>query len=419
MLPPLPCRTSFFATTALFVVGAGFAAAVFQPLLKTRSARRALLLAYLVLLGFHGAWAYGARVSFAWSYWGATAACVALVLTAMVVGSLPIAALVRGMGLLAFRFFASRKAKVGSPLDDGPAPVESPPLVSRRTVLGGITASVPLAAIAAGAQGFATADDPPGTPRRALTFAGLPQELAGLQILHLTDLHLGVGRSVKDLEALFLRLEAAKVRPDMIVLTGDIAEHVDELMPALQMIAAVKPTLGAFACLGNHEYLNGVRQFRNVFDRGPVPLLVDQGVRVRSRGRSLYVAGVDDPIFVRAPIAGKLAKSVDHALRDLGTDDFAVLLSHRPEGFDAASRHGVPLTLSGHTHGGQIAFNGKSVFEPLWPDAKLWGAYGRGTSRLYTSSGFGHWFPFRLGCPTEAPLVVLGTEAGTGRKSIA
>ena len=82
-----------------------------------------------------------------------------------------------------------------------------------------------------------------------------------------------------------------------------------------------------------------------------------------------------------------------------------------PEGFDPAAKAGVDLTLSGHTHGGQIGFNGKSAFEPLWPDGYLWGGYRRGASSLYTTAGFGDWFPFRLGCPSEAPLLVLKRSA--------
>jgi predicted MPP superfamily phosphohydrolase len=48
-----------------------------------------------------------------------------------------------------------------------------------------------------------------------------------------------------------------------------------------------------------------------------------------------------------------------------------------------------------------------SAFQAILPRELLWGSYEERGSRLYTTSGFGHWFPFRLGCPTEAPLIVL------------
>jgi predicted MPP superfamily phosphohydrolase len=83
------------------------------------------------------------------------------------------------------------------------------------------------------------------------------------------------------------------------------------------------------------------------------------------------------------------------------------MLSHRPAAFDAAAENGVDLTLAGHTHGAQVGLFGRSLLEPLWPEARLWGHYRQGVSQLYTSSGVGHWFPFRLGCPSEAPVIEL------------
>jgi hypothetical protein len=73
--------------------------------------------------------------------------------------------------------------------------------------------------------------------------------------------------------------------------------------------------------------------------------------------------------------------------------------------------------LSGHTHGGQIGFHERSVGERLWPERYLWGPYSRGDSRLYTTAGFGDWYPWRPGCPSEAALVELssGEMATAGR----
>jgi predicted MPP superfamily phosphohydrolase len=104
----------------------------------------------------------------------------------------------------------------------------------------------------------------------------------------------------------------------------------------------------------------------------------------RGRRRSLRVRG---------------SACASHAPRNA----FRVLLCHQPRGFVAAAAHDFHLTLSGHTHGGQVGLLGASALEGTF----LWGSYARGQSRLYTTSGFGHGFPFRLGCPTEAPLIVL------------
>ena len=95
-------------------------------------------------------------------------------------------------------------------------------------------------------------------------------------------------------------------------------------------------------------------------------------------------------------------------MQDAPSDAFKVLMSHRAKALDFADRFNVDLILAGHTHGGQIGFNRRSVFENfLANEPYLWGKYKKGKTQLYTSSGVGHWFPFRIGCPAEAPIIVL------------
>jgi predicted MPP superfamily phosphohydrolase len=236
----------------------------------------------------------------------------------------------------------------------------------------------------------------------------LPAALAGLSILQLSDVHLGSAKTLGDLDAFLERVATrAPRRPDLVVLTGDMIDDEDLLAPALGRIADLKPRLGVFASLGNHEYFCDMRKIRDAYAKSDVRLLLDEGVTVDAGGALLHVAGVDDPVEIRKNIRPWLERRVDRALASAPSNASYLLLSHRPEAFEAASRLGVDLTLSGHTHGGQIGFNGKSAFEPLFRDGYLWGRYARGASRLYTTSGFGHWYPFRLGCKTEAPLVVL------------
>ncbi|HEY4219698.1 MAG TPA: metallophosphoesterase, partial [Myxococcota bacterium] len=90
-------------------------------------------------------------------------------------------------------------------------------------------------------------------------------------------------------------------------------------------------------------------------------------------------------------------------------DDVAckILLAHRPEALDASSQHGYAVQLSGHTHGGQMALFGRSLVEGLVPMKYLLGHYEKDGTSLFTTAGLGHWFPFRLNCPTEAALVTL------------
>jgi len=85
-------------------------------------------------------------------------------------------------------------------------------------------------------------------------------------------------------------------------------------------------------------------------------------------------------------------------------------MSHRPNILPIAAKNNIDLVLSGHTHGAQFGFNNRSIFEKLYPKSYLWGKYQIDNTILYTSSGAGHWFPFRIGCPTEIPIITLSTK---------
>lgn len=237
-----------------------------------------------------------------------------------------------------------------------------------------------------------------------LSFRELPPELDGFRILHLSDLHLGTGPSVADLRELLEGLRSAP--PDLIALTGDVADKLEELEDALALVTDFAPRCGVYAVLGNHEYLNDIAHTLPVYRRSSVRLLINEAASISIDGATLVIAGVDDPVFVSRP-RPFFERAVAACARAASEALFKLLLCHRPEGFEAAARHGFQLTLSGHTHGAQLGIRGRSALEALFGVPYQWGQYQRGDSRLYTTSGFGHWFPLRLNCPAEAPLIVL------------
>jgi predicted MPP superfamily phosphohydrolase len=288
----------------------------------------------------------------------------------------------------------------------GGAPEGTPVSPQRRAFLQAGAIALPASTVGASAAGFSGADAPQRIPLVRMRYPGLHPDLEGLRILHLSDLHLGAAMHAGDLEALLQRADA--LHPDLIVLTGDVADDLRELEEALRIVHRHRPRLGVFAALGNHEYLHDIDATRPIYERSPVPLLVDRGVTLPVGGAQLYLAGVDDP-FGKGEQTAFFEAAVERTLSGAPAreDAFRLLLSHRPQGFVAAAARGFHLTLSGHTHGGQVGLFGVSAFEPVLGGEFLWGAYERKGSRLYTTSGFGHWFPFRLGCPTEAPLIVL------------
>jgi predicted MPP superfamily phosphohydrolase len=248
---------------------------------------------------------------------------------------------------------------------------------------------------------------------REITLDSLPPELDGLKVLHLSDLHLRHYVTLEHLEDVLRRAEPMK--PDLILVTGDIADDLRQLPDALSMISQLNPPLGTFASLGNHEYFRGLDEVRSIFHKSTVPLFVDRGTRITHRGKGIFVGGIDDPRFMRSRETGPefYSTALDKTLLDAASDDTTLIMSHRPNAFDSARERSVDLVLAGHTHGGQIGFMGRSVLETAFPENYLWGHYHRGNSHLYTSSGMGHWLPFRLGCPPEAPVINLRSGQNT------
>ncbi len=240
---------------------------------------------------------------------------------------------------------------------------------------------------------------------RPMTFSwsGLAPQLDGFKILHLSDVHIGAFVGLEHLGGLLE--DAARHKPDLVLVTGDLADDLGRLPDALGMIAGLKAPHGAWASIGNHEYYQGIDRVKRAHARSDVPLLMEDSALLRVRGAGLFLAGADDPVNLRRDSDDFLKGTVQASLRRRPEGAFTVLMSHRPRGFVEAARQGVELTLSGHTHGGQVGRAGRSLFDHK--DNFFWGHYRRGQSQLYTSSGVGHWLPVRLGCPTEAPLITL------------
>ena len=68
-------------------------------------------------------------------------------------------------------------------------------------------------------------------------------------------------------------------------------------------------------------------------------------------------------------------KAIDETTLKNPKGNFTILMSHRPDALDYSSEIGLNLVLAGHTHGAQVGYNGRSLFEANWPDRYLWGEY--------------------------------------------
>jgi len=345
-------------------------------------------------------WGLGQFYGVAWLRLpAAILAVVAFVLEVALMLSLPVSGVIHLVHWVTDRIIHRRRRRDPSLVD-----------TNRRALLKVAAAGLPIATVGMGLAGITHAFADVTVDLKPISFDRLPPALEGLRILHISDSHLSQYVNL-DVFAEVLTA-AAPFAPDLIVLTGDIADDLRQLGEALTMTTQLRPRLGVYASLGNHEYYRGLPEVFSIFERSPVPLLVNRSVSLDVSGTKLRVGGIEDPRWVGGGDYGFFKNAVDSMLTEAESADFTVLMSHRPDALDYASEVGFELTLAGHTHGGQIGFSQRSLFERIWPQAYLWGHYLRDHSHLYTSSGVGHWFPFRLGCPAEAPVIELRSAAG-------
>ncbi|MEO7113068.1 MAG: metallophosphoesterase [Polyangiaceae bacterium] len=379
----------------MLLFGAVFTRVTMRDLARKRLLQIGWALSATFLFATHLAWQFGP--TFPTRYWGAFLSSYGMLVLGFFVASLPVALLLRTLA----------KRALPEKLPEPPAEENPKHEMTRRQVLSAVTAIAPAIAVGACFKGISNGTRTAEVPHIIVRSAKVPAEFDGLSILQLSDLHLGVSHQASDLDAFIDLLGERGVRPDLILFTGDLADDFSQIVPAVQAASRLQPKFGVHSSLGNHEYLHGVAEARRQYDRGRANLLVERGLPITVGASRLYLAGTDDPLSTSADIGDFMRRTVERSMRDKPRDAFSILLSHRPEGFVHAANNGIDLTLSGHTHGGQIGFNGKSAFEPLYPDGYLWGLYRKNESTLYTTSGWGNWFPFRLGCPAEAPLIIL------------
>ncbi len=357
--------------------------------------RRAAWALPLLGVAFFLLFAAGTYYNVGWlSFSAAAVSSIILISEICLMFSLPVSGAIHLADRLLDRFIRHRRRVDGEPPDR-----------HRRVFLKAAAAAVPMVTVATGMAGVGRAFAGANVYRMVMTFRDLPDDLRGLRILHLSDLHLRHYVTVDDLEKILATAET--LRPDLTLVTGDIADDIDQLADALRLMSRLNPRLGTYAIPGNHEYFRGMPYIRVIFSRSTVPLFIDQGVSLAVGGSRLYLAGIDDPVTMGGIREGFFTEHIDTALATRGKGDFTVLMSHRPDAFPHAAHRGVHLTLAGHTHGGQIGCCGRSLLESQFPEKYLWGHYRIGERQLYTSSGAGHWFPFRLGCPPEAPVIEL------------
>ena len=236
----------------------------------------------------------------------------------------------------------------------------------------------------------------------------LPEAFSGLRIVQISDIHHGLFLPEQWLaEAV---QQTNRLRADIVVLTGDFVTYSRaNIEPAAEILSRLRARYSVLAVLGNHDFRVGADAVTSALRRKNIEVLRNQHVTVQFGGSSLYVAGVDDYGY---------GADVRRAVRGIPRDSATVLLAHNPRIIHLASRHGVSLVLSGHTHGGQVNLPLLGTVYGRSPERLRYkiGWDRLGPTQIYVSRGIGTIvLPWRLRCPAEITHLELlpGTSEGS------
>ena len=277
-------------------------------------------------------------------------------------------------------------------LPETPANPERRVLLARALAVGvgGVVAGLSAVGVRSAIAGVRVKDVPVRIPN-------LPPALAGLRLVQISDVHIGPLLQKEWVEGVVERVRA--LRPDLVAITGDLVDGtVEELREHVAPLSRLaEAPRGVYFSTGNHEYYSGVDDWLRYLPKLGIRPLANERIEVAP---GLDLAGIHDPTG-----RGRYAPDLAGALEGRDAARPVVLLAHQPRQFREAARHGVSLTLSGHTHGGQI-----------WPFSWLValvqpyiaGLHRLGDSQLYVSRGTGFWGPpMRVFAPAEITLLRL------------
>lgn len=231
----------------------------------------------------------------------------------------------------------------------------------------------------------------------------LPEAFDGFKVAQISDLH------NKDWGADLAEI-LEQEQPDLIAITGDLIDSsTEDFSPALSLIESLTSIAPIYFVTGNHEawHIQYDALEKSLIDKG-ITILDDQAIEIGKDSSVLTLMGIQDPAF-----SEDTSDTFENALTELAdsSDEYTVLLSHRPERFQSYVESNVNIVLSGHAHGGQfrLPFIGGLVA----PDQGLFPEYTAGVhtaeeTSMIVSRGLGNSIiPIRFNNPPELVIVTL------------
>ena len=248
------------------------------------------------------------------------------------------------------------------------------------------------------------------TTEYTLSSAQLPAAFEGKRVVQVSDLHnanFGTAQS-----SLIEKVEAAE--PDVIFLTGDLIDsNRYDLETSLTLVDALVDMSEVYFVLGNHEVaVNKIEEITAALEERGVKVLMNDKVQWEEDGEIVQIAGINDPLFNVDLTEEDFTKE---ALTETAlTDEFTLLLAHRPEMFSIYVEQGIDMVFAGHAHGGQVRIPGLGgLIAPGqgWFPTMTEGIFREDGTQLVLSRGLGNsGFPVRIFNLPEVVAVTLEKE---------
>jgi predicted MPP superfamily phosphohydrolase len=345
---------------------------------------------------------------------------LATILFFFLVGA-PVALAVAVVRMLAF--LGRTIARLVRKPEPAPEPVlaAAGPAVSRRRFLAGSAGMLIPGIYGVAAYGvYGTLDDLDVSKEHVIPIPYLPPSLEGLTIVQLSDLH--VGPYIRERELRHLVSLTNQLRPDLVVITGDILDRSLESLPeTVRGLSGIQAELGVYAVLGNHDistdrysyegpHRGGVNIVKGIESIG-IRTLRNEVVHLGSGSDRLALMGLDWPRYDGGRNFFNYQQTLTQQMLDqmdeqAGPETPRVLLAHHPDTFTDVLPHRIGLTLAGHTHGGgQVilgAVDGVPIGIGVLRFKYLSGLYQEKDCSLYVNRGIGYLgIPIRINCPPE------------------
>lgn len=228
-----------------------------------------------------------------------------------------------------------------------------------------------------------------------LTFNKEYSKSTSINAVVVSDIHLGTLSCGKWFDDVVERINA--LNPDVIILAGDVID--EDLKPVIERnlgdhLLNLKAKYGVFAITGNHEYIGGVEPAVKYLREHNINVLRDTSVLINNQ---FYLIGRDDKDIDR--FSGKKRKSLEELMKDVDNKYPVIVLNHQPTKLDELVGKGIDLSISGHTHHGQL-FPNNLITKMTYEVSR--GLKNKEGTWVFVSTGLGTWGPpIRIGNKPE------------------